>query len=55
MKILKMQFHGHNILGDLSLDFTDETGNPVDTVILAGENGCGKTLILEELYYFAIG
>lgn len=54
MKILKMQFHGHNILGDLSLDFTDETGNPVDTVILAGENGCGKTLILEELYNFAM-
>ena len=55
MKILKMQFHGHNILGDLSLDFTDEMGNPVDTVIFAGENGCGKTLILEELYHFAIG
>ena len=50
MKILSIEFEKHPILGNLKLDFTDKNGNPVDTVILAGENGCGKTRILEELY-----
>lgn len=52
MKILSIEFEKHPILGNLKLDFTDKKGNPVDTVILAGENGCGKTTILEELYRF---
>ena len=50
MKILSIEFENHPILGNLKLDFTDKNGNPVDTIILAGENGCGKTTILEELY-----
>lgn len=49
MKILSIEFQNHSILGNLRLDFTDKEGNPVDTVILAGENGCGKTTILEEI------
>lgn len=49
MKILSIEFQNHSILGNLKLDFTDKKGNPVDTVILAGENGCGKTTILEEI------
>ena len=49
MKILSIEFEKHPILGNLKLDFTDKNGNPVDTVLLAGENGCGKTTILEEL------
>ena len=50
MKILSIEFKEHPILGNLKLDFTDRDGKPVDTIILAGENGCGKTSILEELY-----
>lgn len=50
MKILSIEFKEHPILGNLKLDFTDRNGKPVDTIILAGENGCGKTTILEELY-----
>ena len=50
MRILSIEFENHSILGNLKLDFTDKNGNPVDTIILAGENGCGKTTILEELY-----
>ncbi len=50
MKILSIEFENHPILGNLKLDFTDKNGNPMDTIILAGENGCGKTTILEELY-----
>jgi len=49
MKILSIEFEKHPILGNLKLDFADKNGNPVDTVILAGENGCGKTTILEEI------
>lgn len=49
MKILSIEFQNHSILGNLKLDFTDKKGNPVDTIILAGENGCGKTTILEEI------
>lgn len=34
----------------LHLDFCDDNGNPVDTVIFAGENGTGKSTILNDLY-----
>ena len=38
-------------MGNLALDFTDpETGEPFHTVVLAGENGCGKTIIFNEIY-----
>jgi len=33
----------------LELDFTDLEGNTLDTVVLAGVNGCGKTSILDLL------
>lgn len=50
MKFRKITFHNHPILGNLHLDFTDANGNTVDTIILAGENGCGKTVILNSLF-----
>jgi predicted ATPase len=51
MKIRTIRFENHPALGDLLLDFCDpETGEPFSTIILAGENGCGKTLILNEIY-----
>ncbi|WP_175751975.1 AAA family ATPase [Burkholderia ambifaria] len=51
MKIRKIKFINHKVLNDLTLDFVDPaTGEPFDTVIIAGENGCGKTVILEEIY-----
>ncbi|WP_082582789.1 ATP-binding protein [Frateuria sp. Soil773] len=51
MRIKKLQFEGHPILGSIELDFTDPTtGRAVDAVVIAGENGCGKTTILEEIY-----
>lgn len=40
----------HPALGNLSLDFRDSTGKANKTVILAGENGCGKTAILETIF-----
>lgn len=51
MRIKRIQFKGHPILGTIDLDFTDPaTGQAVDAVVIAGENGCGKTTVLEEIY-----
>jgi ABC-type cobalamin/Fe3+-siderophores transport system ATPase subunit len=50
MKLQSLQFIDHKILGNLKLDFCDQNGKPVDTVILAGENGTGKSTVLNELY-----
>lgn len=52
-KIKNITFVEHPILGNLSLDFCDKNGNAVDTIILAGENGTGKSTILSELYNIA--
>lgn len=54
-KIRKIQFVEHPILGNLSLDFCDADGKPVDTILIAGENGCGKSTVLEVLFSFASG
>lgn len=50
IKIKSIKFDNHAILGNLELDFCDKDGNPADTIIIAGENGTGKTTILEEIY-----
>lgn len=52
-KIRKIQFFKHPILGDLSLNFCDNDGRAVDTIIFAGENGTGKSTLLNELYNIA--
>ena len=49
-KIRKITFHNHPILGNLFLDFCSQEGKSVDTVILAGENGTGKSTILNAIY-----
>ena len=50
MKIKSIEFHDSPVLGDFRIDFTDTSGQPVDTIILAGENGCGKSSILQAVY-----
>lgn len=38
-------------MGDLLLDFVDPaTGMAADTVVIAGENGCGKTAVLSDIF-----
>lgn len=49
MKYRKITFKQHPILGNVSFDFTDAQGSTVDTIIIAGENGCGKSLLLSFL------
>ncbi|MBS1493249.1 MAG: ATP-binding protein [Bacteroidetes bacterium] len=53
MKIRKITFENHFLFGNLSLDFTNKNGDTVDTIIIAGENGVGKSLLLEVLYKFS--
>lgn len=52
-KIKKIRFQNHPVLKNLELDFCGLDGNPVDTVIIAGENGAGKSTIINELYKVA--
>lgn len=53
MKIRKVKWKGHPILGNLELDFVNpNTNKAYDTIVLAGENGSGKTTILDTLNAF---
>jgi predicted ATP-dependent endonuclease of OLD family len=47
MKIRKLQLTGYKVFDELELDFTDLEGNMLDTVVLAGVNGSGKTSLLD--------
>lgn len=53
MKIRKLKYKDHPILGDIELDFVNtETDEAYDNIILVGENGTGKSTILETLNTF---
>lgn len=50
MKLKNLNIKDHPILGDLDLDFTDKSGEILNTIVFAGSNGSGKTSILEAIY-----
>lgn len=53
MKILAFEYNNHPILGNLRLDLVNHaTGLPFDNIVLAGENGVGKSTILRTLNSF---
>lgn len=52
MKIKKIKIRDNEKIGNLELDFT-KNGVIQDTIIFAGNNGCGKTTILEEIMLLA--
>ena len=47
MKIKKITITNFRGIDSLSLDFIHPAGKPLDLVVLAGPNGCGKTSVLE--------
>lgn len=53
MRILSIEFVNDELLGSLVLNLSDPSDTPLDTIIFAGENGCGKTSILEAIYKFS--
>lgn len=52
MKFRRISFENHPILGNISFDFTNMNGDTIDTIIIAGENGCGKSVLLNELFNY---
>lgn len=53
MKIRKIKYKDHPVLKNLELDLVNPaTDKPYNTIVLAGENGTGKTTILSTLNTF---
>lgn len=52
-KIRKIKFLDHPVLKNLELNFCGQDGKAADTVIFAGENGAGKSTVIESLYRVA--
>ena len=52
MKILNLKLKEHPILGNLELDFTNKNNEPAKSIIIAGDNGTGKTTLLKLLLFY---
>lgn len=50
LKIRSIRLEDHPGIGNLTVSFLDEDGNPYSVVVLAGANGTGKTALLEAVY-----
>lgn len=50
MKVKRLKFKNHKVLGDLDISFQIDSNNTLDTIVFIGENGIGKTTILREIY-----
>jgi len=50
MKLKKIKFNNHEILNNLEVDFCDSNGIPLNTVVIIGNNGTGKTTLLKSLF-----
>ena len=51
IKIKKIEFNNHKIFGNKVFDFTIKD-NCVNTIVIIGNNGCGKTNLLREINKF---
>ncbi|MGG2093982.1 ATP-binding protein [Bacillus sp. S13(2024)] len=52
MKIKSINLENNPILGDFTVNFCDTNGVPFNTILLAGENGTGKSTLLNIIYDF---
>lgn len=52
MKITKVKWQNHPVLGDLELSFMRQDGTVYDNIVLIGENGSGKTSVMESISTF---
>ena len=53
MKIKRIELTNNIFFGNFTFDFTQDDGTIFDNIILAGENGCGKTQLLNLIYDFS--
>ncbi len=49
MKIAKVHLEDHPLFGTMDIDFTGPNGKALDTVVIAGVNGTGKTTLLSTI------
>lgn len=52
MKLRKVKWLNHPVLKNLELDFTRADGTAYENVVLIGENGSGKTSVMESIATF---
>ena len=50
MKLKNIRFDNHEILNNLEVNFCDSNGVPLNTVVIIGNNGTGKTTLLKSLF-----
>jgi predicted ATPase len=50
VRVLAVQILGHPGFGDLEVDLSGSDGRAARLVVVAGENGCGKTAVLEAIF-----
>lgn len=55
MRIKRLKIYKNVILGDIDISFMDNNMNTKNQIFLAGENGCGKTTLLDTIYEFVSG
>ena len=54
MYISRINIRNHPILGNIDIDLLNkETGKPFSTIVFVGENGCGKTTLLNEVFKYS--
>jgi hypothetical protein len=49
LKLKKIKFKNQKILDNLEVNFCDDNGIALDTVVIIGENGVGKTTLLKSI------
>lgn len=52
MRVKNILLENHPVLGNLALNFSKPDGRAYSTIVFIGENGCGKTSVLDEIAAF---
>lgn len=50
MKVENIKYNGHKLFNNLEIDFKDSNEEILNTIVIIGENGVGKTTLLKSIY-----